>query len=195
MSSLNRELAHRANRYQSLRNFYLADARRRRSPESDVGLWWRIGARGPVYRAAWVHATGELYVTPLGRRDGSSEVVVLARAEDRRQLEDVLRGWQDVCPQPDSMTWLQHRAASLAAPEKPARSFAHAFTSQPDRREGARVSRPRRGAAPRSSSRTFAERPARGSVRQKAGAVSSTVAAEHGVSRHRVTVLGLVLEM
>jgi hypothetical protein len=121
MTSLSRELADRANRYRSLRNFYLADSRRRSSREQDVGLWWRVGAHGPVYRAAWVHETRELYVTRLGPlEDGRGEVLVLGRARDRSQLEEALQGWQDVCPQPDSMTWLLHRAARLAAPEKAA---------------------------------------------------------------------------
>ncbi len=121
MASPSRELADRANRYRSLRNFYLADSRRRSSREQDVGLWWRVGAHGPVYRAAWVRETGELYITRLGRlQDGRGEVLVLARARDRGQLAEALQGWQDVCPQPDSMTWLLHRAAGLPAPGKPA---------------------------------------------------------------------------
>jgi hypothetical protein len=143
MTSLSPELADRVDRYQSLSNFYRADSRRRSSREQDVGLWWRVGAYGPVYRAAWVRETGELYVTRLGPlEDGRGEVVVLGRARDRRQLDDVLEGWRDVCPQPDSMTWLRHRAASLAPPEKPAPSFARAV-SQAHRPEDGRVSRPR----------------------------------------------------
>jgi hypothetical protein len=125
MISLTRAHTERANRYQSLSNFYRADARRRSSREQDVGLWWRVGAHGPVYRAAWVRETGELYVTRLGRlQGGRGEVVVLGRARDRDHLEAVLDGWQDVCPQPDSMTWLLHRAAALARPEEPALSVA-----------------------------------------------------------------------
>jgi hypothetical protein len=148
MTSPSRVLADRANRYESLSNFYRADSRRRSSREQDVGLWWRVGAHGPVYRAAWVRETGELYVTRLGPlQDGGGEVVVLGRARDRGQLEEVLRGWQDVCPQPDSMTWLRHRAAGLEAPERPAPAFARPSLSQGRRLEGGRVSRPRRGDA------------------------------------------------
>jgi hypothetical protein len=130
MSSLPRKLADRTHRYQSLGNFYRADRRRRASREQDVGLWWRIGAHGPIYRAAWVRETGELYVTRLGAlQDGSREVLVLGRARDRNELDAALEGWQDVCPQPDSMTWLAHRAAGLPAPEKPAPSEAAASAS------------------------------------------------------------------
>jgi hypothetical protein len=115
---------HPAGRYQSLSNFYLADHRRTASHEQDVGLWWRVGAHGPYYRAAWVRETGELYVTRLGPlREGKGEVMVLGRAQDRNRLEEVLDGWRDVCYQPDSMTWLRHRAAGLAPPERPAPSL------------------------------------------------------------------------
>jgi hypothetical protein len=148
MTSPSRALADRANRYESLSNFYRADSRRRSSREQDIGLWWRVGAHGPVYRAAWVRETGELYVTRLGPlQDGRGEVVVLGRARERSQLEHVLKGWQDVCPQPDSMTWLRHRAASLEPAEKPAPSFARASVPRAHRLEGVRVSRPRRGDA------------------------------------------------
>jgi hypothetical protein len=155
MTSLSRALADRANRYQSLSNFYRADVRRESSPEQDVGLWWRIGAHGPVYRAAWVRETGELYVTRLGRlQDGSREVVVLGRARDRSQLEAVLEGWQDVCSQPDSMTWLRHRAARLAAPEKPRPALTRA--PQERGRGSGRVSPRRRNVALRASPRVVA---------------------------------------
>jgi hypothetical protein len=153
MTSPTRDLADRATRYQSLSNFYLADRRRRSSRERDIGLWWRVGAHGPIYRAAWVRDTGELYVTRLGPlEDGGGEVVVLGRARDRSQLEEVLHGWQDVCPQPDSMTWLLHRAASLTTPEKPARSLAFASDAQAPRQDGARVARRRRVAERRVTS-------------------------------------------
>jgi hypothetical protein len=41
-------------RFPSLAAFYASDADRSRSPEIDVGLWWRDGSGGPTYRAAWV---------------------------------------------------------------------------------------------------------------------------------------------
>jgi hypothetical protein len=144
MTSPSRELADRANRYRSLRSFYLADSRRMSSREQDVGLWWREGAHGPVYRAAWVCDTGELYVTRLGPlEDGRGDVAVLGRAQDRSRLEEVLEGWQDVCPQPDSMTWLRHRAAGLAPAEKPAPWLARAAVPQARRLDGRRVTRAR----------------------------------------------------
>jgi hypothetical protein len=166
MTILRRALGDRANRYESLGSFYRADSRRRSSREQDVGLWWRAGAHGPVYRAAWVQETGELYVTRLGPHvDGRGEVIVLGRARDHDQLEEVLEGWQDVCPQPDSMTWLRHRAAGLEVPESPSRSVAVPQA----RLRGGRVSR-RRPDAPGPTPGTPVERPARAGLRSNAGA-------------------------
>jgi hypothetical protein len=148
MTSPSQEFVDRAHRYQSLSNFYRADRRRRASREQDVGLWWRVGIHGPVYRAAWVRETGELYITRLGAlQDGTGEVEVLGQARDRSQLEEVLEGWRDVCPQPDSMTWLRHRAAELAAPEKPRPALAHACAPPACTRDAGRASRPRRANA------------------------------------------------
>jgi hypothetical protein len=166
MATLSSESANRAIRYQSLGNFYSADSRRRVSPELDVGLWWRAGAHGPVYRAAWVRETGELYVTRLGPpRGGKCQVVVLGRAERRNDLERVLEGWRDACPQPDSMTWLRHRAARLAAPERPAQAPARAPDSDVSGPAAARVSnRRRQGARGLRPSDAAAERPERGCI-------------------------------
>src|SRR6202007_2746697 len=137
-----------------------ADARRRSSREQDVGLWWRVGGNGPPYRAAWVRDTGELYVTRLGRlQHGTGEVVVLGRARDRNQLEAVLAGWEDVCPQPDSMTWLRHRAAALARPQKPGPSLADTQASRERGRASGRGSR-RRG-RPRATASTAPRTPPR----------------------------------
>ena len=163
MVSPSSEPADRAIRYQSLSNFYSADSRRRSSHEQDVGLWWRVGAHGPVYRAAWVSETGELYVIRLGPlQDGKGEVVVLGRAQSFSELEDVLEGWQDVCPQPDSMTWLRHQAARLVPPEKPAPSLASASASHLYGLAAGRLSHRRRLNARRlPSSDPASERPER----------------------------------
>ena len=54
--------------YPSLDAFYAGDRRRRSSRERDVGLWWRERG-GATYRAAWVQATGEVYLLKHGRPD------------------------------------------------------------------------------------------------------------------------------
>ena len=53
--------------YPSLEAFYAGDRRRRSSRERDVGLWWR-GRGGATYRAAWVQATGEVYLLGTAAR-------------------------------------------------------------------------------------------------------------------------------
>jgi hypothetical protein len=112
-------------RYRSLSSFYLADPRRIASQERDLGLWWKVGMHGPSYRAAWVRETGELYAARLGMPREQGEIHVLGQGSDK-ELEKALEGWTDVCPQPDSMTWLRHRAMSLAEPEAPS-----AITAEP----------------------------------------------------------------
>lgn len=101
-------------RYPSLSTFYLADPRRVRSREKDVGLWWRDGSRGPLHRAAWVADTGELYLVRLGPVDeGGGSVEVLAVAQ-QDELDRVLAGWREACDgNPDSLAWLLDRAARL----------------------------------------------------------------------------------
>jgi hypothetical protein len=100
--------------YSSLSAFYVADQRRVESKESDVGLWWREAADGPLHRAAWVKDTGELYLTRLGPVErGGGEVEVLAVVAEEERLEEVLEGWRQQCGKPDSLAWLRARAAYL----------------------------------------------------------------------------------
>jgi hypothetical protein len=101
-------------RYSSLSAFYRSDQRRIESKESDVGLWWREAADGPLHRAAWVRDTGELYLARLGpSEDGGGEVEVLAVVTDREHLDDALEGWRDECGKPNSVSWLRERATRL----------------------------------------------------------------------------------
>ncbi|HEY2180669.1 MAG TPA: hypothetical protein VGH09_03255 [Solirubrobacteraceae bacterium] len=102
--------------YGSLAGFYTADARRARSRERDVGLWWRDDVGGPLHRAAWIAETGELYLVRLGPPDaGGGEVEVLAVIRDRASLERGLAGWRERCGERRSLRWLRARAASLDA--------------------------------------------------------------------------------
>jgi hypothetical protein len=102
-------------RYPSLASFYTADERRIRSRELDVGLWWREQQEGPLHRAAWVNDTGELYLVRLGPpAEGGGRVELLARVDEREQLERVLDGWREHCGEPRSLSWLRERAARLS---------------------------------------------------------------------------------
>ncbi|MEA2209455.1 MAG: hypothetical protein QOF54_1932 [Solirubrobacteraceae bacterium] len=114
-SSITRPRATRKTRYGSLSSFYLADPRRVRSRERDIGLWWREDLDGPLHRAAWVTDTGELYLVRLGPADaGGGEVELLAVVADREQLERALTGWRERCGDRRSLAWLRTRARTLA---------------------------------------------------------------------------------
>jgi hypothetical protein len=112
-----------AQRYPSLVAFYSAQNARLTSRERDVGLWWRNGEEGPIHRAAWVEATGELYLVRLGSAaEGGGGVEVIARVSDADALERALQGWRDRCGMPGSLQWLRVRAARLGRlgpPKKP----------------------------------------------------------------------------
>jgi hypothetical protein len=101
-------------RYSSLSEFYTADPRRVSSKESDIGLWWRESADGPLHRAAWVRDTGELYLARLGPAEqGGGLVEVLAVMPEERCLQDVLYGWRQQCGRPDSLVWLREQTERL----------------------------------------------------------------------------------
>ena len=96
--------------YLSLGSFYAADRRRATSRERDVGLWWRAaGPLAPTYRAAFVEATGELYVMQHEGMRGGGRVQVLGRYGSFAELHRVLAGWEDVCGDPGSIDWLMAR--------------------------------------------------------------------------------------
>jgi hypothetical protein len=120
-----------AKRYPSLVAFYSADGARLTSRERDVGLWWRTDEDGPMHRAAWIEATGELYLVRLGpAAEGGGGVEVIARVSDADALERALRGWRERCGMPGSLQWLRTRAARLprrgAAAKKPRLAFGSA---------------------------------------------------------------------
>ena len=99
--------------YLSLGALYAADRRRATSRERDVGLWWR--ARGPLprtYRAAYVEATGELYVMQHEGMPGGGTVRVLARLGDRASVDAALAGWEDAVGEWGSIDWLVRRATA-----------------------------------------------------------------------------------
>jgi hypothetical protein len=96
--------------YLSLGAFYASDSRRDASHETDVGLWWRGDAHhGPVFRAAYVLDTGELYLMQLEGVPGGGRIDVVARFPRRAELELTLAGWEDVCGDPGSLRWLLER--------------------------------------------------------------------------------------
>jgi hypothetical protein len=140
--------------YDSLADFYRADARRVRSRERDVGLWWRDDVGGPLHRAAWVLETGELYLVRLGPgEEGGGEVELLATVAERERLDRALRGWRERCGERRSLAWLRARAEQLGAARGASRERAreaspadHATARASARRERASASAGRVGA-------------------------------------------------
>jgi hypothetical protein len=96
--------------YPSLGAFYVAKRRRATSRERDVGLWWRgEGTHAPTYRAAYVEATGELYLMQHEGTPGGGRIDVLGRFDSFAELHRLVRGWEDVCGEPGSIDWLLAR--------------------------------------------------------------------------------------
>jgi hypothetical protein len=106
--------------YLSLGAFYGADPVRRASRERDLGLWWRAPGRGPTYRAAWVQATGEVYLVQHGLTGhGSGHVEVLAHIPHPDAVETQLAGWRDEVGKPGSLRWLRERLGEGVVRERP----------------------------------------------------------------------------
>jgi hypothetical protein len=123
--------------YSSLEVFYRGDHRRRTSRERDVGLFWR-GRGGATYRAAWVQATGELYVLEHGRPHCRGGLLRVVGRYGARELEETFAGWRAVCGRPRSLDWLLARAqissASWPAVATGARRGSVSTSSKPARR-------------------------------------------------------------
>jgi hypothetical protein len=93
-------------RHPTLAAFYAADPRRWPSREIDLGLRWR-GAGRSTYRAAFVEATGELYLFEHVRADGGGGVVLVhERRFTDRTLAETFNGWERVCGTVGSLDWL-----------------------------------------------------------------------------------------
>jgi hypothetical protein len=99
-----------ARSHSSLAAFYAADSRRWPSREVDIGLRWH-GAGVSTYRAAFVEATGELYLFEHIRSDGGGGMVFV---HERRfaggDLARAFEGWQDASGADGSLDWLLERA-------------------------------------------------------------------------------------
>jgi hypothetical protein len=97
--------------YPSLGAFYIDDRRRATSRERDVGLWWRgEHAHSPTYRAAFVEATGELYLMQHEGTTGGGHVEVLGSFASFAELHRLVAGWEEICGERGSIDWLLERA-------------------------------------------------------------------------------------
>jgi hypothetical protein len=103
--------------YPSVVEFVAGDRRRLRSRERDFGLRWMGPRSSSPWRAAWVEATGELYVVQSGDpQAGGGHVEVLALESELPAVERALAGWEDVCGEPGSLDWLRRRARLIGEP-------------------------------------------------------------------------------
>ncbi|MEA2154553.1 MAG: hypothetical protein QOE11_693 [Solirubrobacteraceae bacterium] len=94
----------------SLGTFVSDDPRRELRSERELGDWWLgDGYPPPGWRAAWLPATGELYVQRLGGVRPGGRVTVVARFADEQALDEHFAGWEDVCGTPGSIRWLLDR--------------------------------------------------------------------------------------
>ena len=95
---------------------FLADERRRRSDEVDLGATWRAAGSNDTWRLAWLRDTGELYVC---RNDslvgGGTCVQVLVVLAGEGALDAALDGWRAARHEEDGLDWLDGRVGQSAA--------------------------------------------------------------------------------
>jgi hypothetical protein len=91
-------------RYDSLDEFY-EDPERWMSSERDLGLHW-VDGDGATYRAAWIARTEELYCVRYRTPNGEGGEVEVLGSVPAARLAHALRGWSDMCGEPESFEWL-----------------------------------------------------------------------------------------
>ena len=74
-----------------------------------------LGPLARTYRAAYVEATGELYVMQHEGMRGGGQVQVLGRFDSFAELHRLIAGWEDVCGEPGSIDWLTARLGRVLA--------------------------------------------------------------------------------
>jgi hypothetical protein len=95
--------------------FHDADARRRVSPEVDLGATWRWTGSNDAWRLAWIRETGELYICRADGYDGScTDVKVLAVVSTEAEVDAMLDGWRERRTDPSGLSWVLDRLSPLA---------------------------------------------------------------------------------
>jgi hypothetical protein len=118
-------------RASSLDAFY-SSPERRGSEELDLGdRWTSEGQRNATFAVRWIEATGEIYAlrltepfagkmriglwylsglfVPHLRNDPDPSIEVIARCHDRERLAELVNGWEEQMPKPNSLEWLRQR--------------------------------------------------------------------------------------
>lgn len=106
--------------YPSEEAFFAADERRRKSGESDLGVWWKgddhvPGAYGPWWRVSIVRDTGEIYAmnqwTDEHRVLGKVPVGDTDRTWDD-PAHEILTGWAQACGN-ETIDWVRRRVTAI----------------------------------------------------------------------------------
>ena len=108
--------------FPTLDAYYADDLRRRRSPEADYGVHWRLNGWDYRWRVSYVRDTGEVYALHQGRTIGPLFILASVPPDpvpdgDRRSLyyaslDAILDGWAEQCGRPDSLRWVRDRLAN-----------------------------------------------------------------------------------
>jgi len=82
--------------FPNIETFYDEDPQRRRSGESDYGVWWTNGGRWPNWRVSYIQATGEVYAKSV---EGPVEILGIVPPDPGphyyRTLDKLLEGWSE----------------------------------------------------------------------------------------------------
>ena len=105
-----------------LEHFYESNEARRTSEEHELGSEW-VGPDDSVFQLSWITETGELYlmaetpntpvvdgfgdILPTPERADELEVEVLGVVASIDELHRILTGWEDICGEANSLTWLK----------------------------------------------------------------------------------------
>ena len=129
--------------FKNVEEFYSDNSARRRSPEADYGVHWKLDGWPNSWRASYVRDTGEIYavhqgpiqtgILPTGEiiiANGLEEGPVLllghfpwqpSNLEEAgphdvyyRGLEHHLEGWPERCVQPNGLAWVIEKLGGSA---------------------------------------------------------------------------------
>ena len=125
--------------FKNVDEFYSDNSARRRSPEADYGVHWKLDGWPNSWRVSYVRDTGEIYavhqgpiqtgILPTGEiiiANGLEEGPVLLLGlfpideEDGprdvyyRSLEKHLEGWPERCVQPNGLVWVIEKLGGSA---------------------------------------------------------------------------------
>lgn len=111
--------------FKTLEEFYDDNTERRRSPEADYGVMWKISASHHPFRVSYIRDTGEIYAVQQGPEIGPvhllgqvpADQVVNERTDLYYQtLEDTLAGWPEQSMQKDNLVWITNRLQNAGYP-------------------------------------------------------------------------------